>query len=567
MSNQRQILEAAIDACKLGIYPVPVETQHKRPAAFLGKKWQDLRITEKTAPRYFRNGYGLGWMDGIAPFHLADLDIDAPEAVAVARFIALPETARIFGHASKRTSHFMYQVAAKFKSKSFKDPIKDKKSGTLVEVFGAGHQTVVPSTTHPSNEPIEWEQRGAFGQTTIDELLRCAGKIAGAALLVRYSAGGHEQTMALAGMLCRAGYPEPETAELLNAVVRARKPERDDTYSIVRNTFDRVRAGENAHGFTRYCELVGAERGKLIADRIAKWLGLQAPARASVSRATHTERPAIVCNDRQLSDVTDDALKILHESNAPPALFVRDRRLARVAFDRKGRPVIEMVNERRIARETGFCCQLCARGPRTQGRQGHRLLPATRRRRERSGSGRVAVSTATQCHAIARGAGRWFNLSTAGYNPMSHMHYTPTPGFDMPVVPDKPTSGDLQVARAKIADALQDFPFVDDAKGREKVSASYANALGMFLTLVAYPAIEGHVPLALVDAPQAGTGKGLLADAACAVSTGNTVAVMPPPKDDEEWRKRILSCLLAGNTIMVVDNVERRLESLVLPHS
>lgn len=280
----KEIIDAAIEACRLGIFPVPVEHGGKKP---IGTKWQEQRITEADAPRHFSNGNNLGALNGIAPFYLLDLDIDAPEAVSAASFLTMPPTERVFGHASKRSSHYLYQASVEFKKKSFKDPVEGKDSRALIEVLGAGSQSVWPPSTHVSGEPIEWERKGAFGKITISEALRAAGKIAAAALLVRYSIGGHEMYMAVAAMLAKGCYPEPEATEFLEAVIKSRKPDRNDAGTFVRNAYDRVEADGHAWGFTHFAKLLGDEdRAKRIADKITEWLDLR--------RATANKEPAAV---------------------------------------------------------------------------------------------------------------------------------------------------------------------------------------------------------------------------------------------------------------------------------
>jgi hypothetical protein len=69
------------------------------------------------------------------------------------------------------------------------------------------------------------------------------------------------------------------------------------------------------------------------------------------------------------------------------------------------------------------------------------------------------------------------------------------------------------------------------------------------------------VPLALIDAPQQGTGKSLLANVISTISTGRAAAMMPAPDNDEEWRKRITSTLMGGATIITIDNLDGRLDS------
>jgi hypothetical protein len=67
--------------------------------------------------------------------------------------------------------------------------------------------------------------------------------------------------------------------------------------------------------------------------------------------------------------------------------------------------------------------------------------------------------------------------------------------------------------------------------------------------------------MALIDAPDAGTGKGLFADVISIIATGRSGGFMTAPTEDEEWRKRITSTLARGQTIITIDNVEGTLDS------
>ncbi|HWR50070.1 MAG TPA: hypothetical protein VN428_03130, partial [Bryobacteraceae bacterium] len=96
-------------------------------------------------------------------------------------------------------------------------------------------------------------------------------------------------------------------------------------------------------------------------------------------------------------------------------------------------------------------------------------------------------------------------------------------------------------------------PFADEP--------SRANALASMLTPLVRPAIEGPVPLALFDAPQAGTGKTLLAEVVAGIATGRPAETFSAPTDPEEWRKKITTALFSGTSVVVIDNVVHRLDA------
>jgi hypothetical protein len=74
-------------------------------------------------------------------------------------------------------------------------------------------------------------------------------------------------------------------------------------------------------------------------------------------------------------------------------------------------------------------------------------------------------------------------------------------------------------------------------------------------------AIAGQIPLALGDAPRAGTGKSLFTEVIATITVGHNHGKMTEAESDAEWRKKITATLLAGHPINIIDNVTRTLES------
>jgi hypothetical protein len=122
-----------------------------------------------------------------------------------------------------------------------------------------------------------------------------------------------------------------------------------------------------------------------------------------------------------------------------------------------------------------------------------------------------------------------------------------------------PESSEIHGSLALIEEAIGQFPYDSDA--------SRANALGALLTPILRPAISGPVPLALLDAPQQGTGKSLLASIIALTATGKPTAMMAAPDNDEEWRKRITATLYSGANVITIDNIEGRIASASLANA
>lgn len=80
-------------------------------------------------------------------------------------------------------------------------------------------------------------------------------------------------------------------------------------------------------------------------------------------------------------------------------------------------------------------------------------------------------------------------------------------------VPERPAAADVKRAVDALSEVLADFPFVD--------GGHRANALALFLTVPLRELIDGPVPLFAIDAPEAGSGKGLLMRTACVLARGS----------------------------------------------
>ena len=72
----------------------------------------------------------------------------------------------------------------------------------------------------------------------------------------------------------------------------------------------------------------------------------------------------------------------------------------------------------------------------------------------------------------------------------------------VPPIPTHPSSQQIKQSLALIDEAIGEFPYTD--------TPSRANAIALLLTPLIRHAITGQVPIALLDAPQQGTGKSLL---------------------------------------------------------
>jgi hypothetical protein len=119
-----------------------------------------------------------------------------------------------------------------------------------------------------------------------------------------------------------------------------------------------------------------------------------------------------------------------------------------------------------------------------------------------------------------------------------------------PMVPSTPSVQEALSAIAMLWQPFRMFPIVDPV--------SVGVLLSALLTAVLRPTLLTS-PAYGFDAPSAGTGKTLIAKCVGALATGDEVSVMPPAKDEEEWRKRLFAGLRGGDTVLLLDNVREPL--------
>ncbi len=145
-------------------------------------------------------------------------------------------------------------------------------------------------------------------------------------------------------------------------------------------------------------------------------------------------------------------------------------------------------------------------------------------------------------------------LDRPGYDAETGLLLEP-PG-PLPEVPGLPTRDDARAARDALLEVVDDFPF--------ERPVHRAAWLAGLLTPLARFAFAGPAPLFLVDANVRGAGKGLLLDSVSRVVTGERFTIAAYTADEDELRKRITSLALAGDRLVLFDNLEGRFGNAVL---
>ena len=116
-----------------------------------------------------------------------------------------------------------------------------------------------------------------------------------------------------------------------------------------------------------------------------------------------------------------------------------------------------------------------------------------------------------------------------------------------PRIGNRPTKDEAVLAAKMLLEVVEDFPFGNDAHR--------AAWLASVLTPLARYAYHGTSPLYLFDANVRGCGKSLLTDATSIIIAGRPMARMSLPHDDDETRKRITALAVAGEPLILIDNL------------
>ena len=275
---------------------------------------------------------------------------------------------------------------------------------------------------------------------------------------------------------------------------------------------------------------------------------------ASTAPASPSDRPQVVARGRQLRDIVTDTWQAVLAANDPPRLFARGSVLVRVKHDEAGAR-LEALDEAAtygLLARVGDWVHVTEEGaqpvfpPHDVARD---LLAYPSRRLPRLEEVIAAPVFGKDGQVLDR----------PGYHSEDRVWLELPEGLNLPPVPACPTEAEVASALTLFFDdLLVDFPFVDDS--------DRAHMLAALLLPFARRLIEGTTPIHLVEAPAAGTGKGLLVSALFVLATGRSAEAGTLPREEEEVRKKITSELLAGRPILALDNADpkSRIESAAL---
>jgi hypothetical protein len=306
-----------------GWQPVPANTRDKA--------WQALTITEANVEDFFDRDDNIGIQLGARSGGLTDVDIDCPEALALADMI-LPATGAIFGRKSKTASHRLYitdlHMTEQKAAIQFREPptlSADGRPVTLVELrIGAGDkgaQTLAPGSLHPSGEEVRWDEDGDPTSVSGSDLINAVTELAlGAMLLRHYPPAGsrHEAALVLGGVLARRpGVSANGIEKFVAAIAKlAADEEAEERGTSAAGAVDLLERKQPTPGVPRMREVWGAE----VAEITAKWLGLATEERADADEIDRLARLDVLSYERERNSVSHGSLMARRSGSASSSI-------------------------------------------------------------------------------------------------------------------------------------------------------------------------------------------------------------------------------------------------------
>lgn len=271
----------------------------------------------------------------------------------------------------------------------------------------------------------------------------------------------------------------------------------------------------------------------------------------AVAAGSAGRRPVINVAARAPRDIADYAWELLGAANEPPRLFVSGGPV-RVDLDDHERPLVQPLTVDRVIYELSYVADWI-RPTKSGDRPVGPPHDVAKQMLATPSMPLPVLERVVEAPVFARDG----SLQTdPGYHAASRTLYVPAPGFCIPSVSDRPTTGELQRAKREIDELLHDFPFAD--------AASRAHAVALLLLPFVRDQIDSPTPLHLFDKPVPGSGATLLAQVLLIPALGHTPALGTEANTDEEWRKRITSALSESPTAVVLDNLTGELRSPAL---
>ena len=549
MSAVNSTLEWARQYHALGFAPIPVPPREKAPRI---PHWQNLIIPESRLPQYFSNGSNIGLLNGQPSNWIIDIDIDSSIALKLASNF-LPATEMIHGRVSKRSSHWWYSLEEVPHTTKF----QNTEGQMLLEIRSTGSQTIVPPSVHPSGEEIIWDHFGQPARIDFDDLQTMAHLAACSLLVCHWPEKGsrHDAALACAGLILRIGLPPEDAIKIVSLAAReAGDEEWEARAQCVEDSAKKLSEGKPVTGGPRLAELLKGN-GANVVEKINTFLGTGPPGDGSGATQpnSNSTKPRIDVGNRDLAHLTDQAWSALKQANEPPFIFRRGGIIARIERDDEENAILRDFDKDRMRHVLARCADWY------QVKNQNFLsemppLPVVLDLLADPDPPLPILNGINTCPVFSRSG---VLHMVEGYHPESRLYVKYPKGFKLPTISEKPGPEDLKNARALLRnELLGDFPFVGNP--------DIGHAMAFLLLPFVRPMVDGPTPLHLIHKPTPGTGATLLAHGLSYPGTGRPLSAMTEARNEEEWRKRITAALLAGPSVILLDNLRQSLDSAAL---
>lgn len=533
-----------------GLTVIPINPKSKIPVR---KKWKDnVPKTMAEVVEAFGSDENIAVICGPVSGNLVDIDIDDKDALHLAPHF-LPDTGWVYGRASMPSSHWVYRCRAT-------PPPYAKRmheSKCLVEFRStSGQVTVLPPSVHETGEVYtstigKHDNPAEIAVVDGDRLLEQMNRLAAATVLLkRYPREDdcrHHIALALGGGLARLPGWDVAAAQgfLLPVIKAAGDDEAEDRLVAVADAFERLAKNEPTAGFPMLLEYIGNA-----ATTIQKLL----QGEASPEDFVEDDRQVvpIIKVRHEVAPMRQELEKHLAEEGD---LYQFGGRLVRLVKSDDGQERIHEVGKATLHERASQYKWMSEKEDKDGEKEdvrvhpprpviealldaGHWKLPVLR--------GVTNVPTLLEDGSI---------LSERGYHAASGLYYSPTVEFEeVPVSVTKEMAAEcLKVLSAP----FKDLPFATE---QDK-----SVLLGMIFTQVLRRSIDGPVPMFLVRAPAAGTGKGLVVDAISILATGMPAPCQAWPQGHEdEVRKTLVTIVREASPLVCFDNMTGVLKSNAL---
>lgn len=555
------VVDAAIAYIRRGFRVVPVRPHEKQP---IPHGWPELCLTEFDVSSFFGNGENIGLILGEPSRWLVDVDLDCPEALALADHY-LPPTGAITGRASMPRSHRWY-IARGAMNKPFRDSY-DRSS--IVEIRSTGTQTLVGPSIHPSGESYDM-LLGEPAEVSAEELAKCVSELSAAVMYERHGAvesspkpavatvqlapsndsvedverrasrylakmpgsisgsGGHDRAYHAACVLVHGFLLPPEKA--LQMLREDFNPRCEPPWSR-KELEHKVRdAATKPHlkpaGWLRDAPIDPVKAGSAVGQTVKNDAGLP---RIEIGTDEHR--------------VIDEAIAVLASAHE---VFQRGGQLVEVVVrpsaSDQAKACIRYLDEHRLRDLLTRCAQL-GRLKKDQWHDAHPIKWLVAGIMSRKVYPGIRELNSIAFAPVLRPDGSIAHIN--GYDAATKTWIALDEEF--PQLPEVLDHEDAWGAVEKLFDITGEFPFASRAHRVAFLSA--------MITPIARSAFVGPAPMFVLDANTRASGKTTLVQVVSLIVKGCTVPATSYVHESNECRKQVTGIVMAGESIVLLDNV------------